>query len=172
MVIWIIGLAGSGKTVIGETLYSLLKKKNKATVFLDGDGFRECMNNDLGHTIADREKNGWRICKLCQLLDRQHIDVVCAILSLFSEQRAWCRENFSHYFEVYLEVSNNTLFSRDKKHLYSSYKKGAASNVVGLDITFSPPENPDLVLTEDMLNQSLSKITDMILAELKETCYV
>ena len=39
MVIWIIGLSGSGKTTIGKLIYkSLLKKKN--TVFLDGDEMR------------------------------------------------------------------------------------------------------------------------------------
>jgi len=56
MVIWVIGLAAAGKTVIGKELYSELKKKYSNLVFLDGDIIREIMGNDLEHTLEDRKK--------------------------------------------------------------------------------------------------------------------
>src|SRR5882757_1142044 len=100
MVIWLIGLAGAGKTSIGKALYQRLKTERQSTVFLDGDLVREIMGNDLGHTLEDRRKNGWRICRLCSYLDKQGIDVVCATLNQFHEQQRWNRENLERYFEV------------------------------------------------------------------------
>jgi adenylylsulfate kinase-like enzyme len=40
MVIWLIGLAGAGKTSIGRHLHALLKARNPATALLDGDDLR------------------------------------------------------------------------------------------------------------------------------------
>ena len=41
MVIWIIGLAGSGKTTVSDIFYKQLKKDKKNTVLLDGDQIRQ-----------------------------------------------------------------------------------------------------------------------------------
>jgi len=37
VVIWLIGLAGAGKTSVGRALYERVKSLEQATVFLDGD---------------------------------------------------------------------------------------------------------------------------------------
>ncbi len=37
MVIWLIGMSGAGKTVIGREVCALLKKKRPGVVFFDGD---------------------------------------------------------------------------------------------------------------------------------------
>ena len=41
--------------------------------------------------------------RLCQLLDSNNINVVCAILSISEKDRKWCRKNFSKYFEIYIK---------------------------------------------------------------------
>ena len=41
MIIWLIGLSGSGKTTIGKELYAIHKEEYKNTIFLDGDILRE-----------------------------------------------------------------------------------------------------------------------------------
>ena len=71
MIIWIIGLAGSGKTTIGKIVYAELKARKPSTVFLDGYRFRMIMGNDLGHTLKDREANGERMFQLCSYLDSE-----------------------------------------------------------------------------------------------------
>ena len=45
LVIWVCGLAGSGKSTIGFSLYEALKEKNPNIVYLDGDELRDL----LGH---------------------------------------------------------------------------------------------------------------------------
>lgn len=87
MVIWLIGLSGSGKTFFGEALYMEVRKKHPNTVFLDGDMIREVMGGDLGYSMEDRKKNADRICRIGLMLEKQDIHVICAILSLFPESR-------------------------------------------------------------------------------------
>jgi cytidine diphosphoramidate kinase len=147
MITWIIGLAGSGKTSIGREVHALLKQRNPATVLLDGDQFRNIMGEDLGHGIEERRRNGWRMARMCAFLDEQNIDVVCCILSLFPDQREWCRRTFNRYFEVYVDVPMDELIRRDQKGLYSRALAGKIENVAGVDIPFPPPEQPDLIIS-------------------------
>ena len=146
MVVWLIGLAGAGKTTIGRALYARIRAQKPNVLFLDGDDVRTIMGNDLGHTMEDRHANAWRICRLCAYLDRQGVDVVCAILSLFPDTRAWNRDHYSRYVEVYIDVPLEVLKARDQKGLYSRAEAGLISNVAGMDLRFVPPRSPDLVL--------------------------
>lgn len=147
MVIWIIGLAGAGKTTVGRALHALLQQGGRPVAFLDGDHLREMMDNDLGHTLEDRRRNGRRMSRICHYLDSQGMDVVCATLSQFDEHQSWNRANNSRYFEVYLDVPMDVLVSRDQKGLYSGALAGKIKNVVGVDMPFPRPKNPDMTIT-------------------------
>lgn len=148
MVIWIIGLAGAGKTTVGRALHTLLKNEGRPAAFLDGDHVREMMDNDLGHSLEDRRRNGRRMSRICHYLDAQGFDVVCATLSQFDEHQSWNRENASRYFEVFLDIPLPVLKSRDQKGLYSGAEAGRIKDVVGMDMPFPPPLRPDMVLTD------------------------
>jgi adenylylsulfate kinase len=149
MITWIIGLAGAGKTVIGKALFDELKPRYSNLIFLDGDMIRDSFGEDLGHTISDRKKNADRISRLCRVLDRQNIHVICSVLSLFHESQAWNRNNYKQYYEIYIDVSMEILIKRDQKKLYSKAQKGEIKNVVGIDIPFSPPVNPHMIIKND-----------------------
>lgn len=168
MVIWLIGLAGAGKTTLGRALYAKLKARDPATVFLDGDHVREIMGQDLGHTLEDRRRNGERVCRICQYLDRQDITVVCSILSLFEDQRQWNRAHFSQYFEVFIEVPMTVLEQRDQKGLYSGARAGRIANVAGFDIPFTPPANPDAVVRNDGSLDAIETLSDLLRDQITE----
>ena len=51
MVIWVIGLSGSGKTTFANELYKSLKNKKKF-IKIDGDVIRDLFQNDLTGSIA------------------------------------------------------------------------------------------------------------------------
>jgi cytidine diphosphoramidate kinase len=146
VVVWLIGLAGAGKTSIGREVWARLKQRQPNVVFVDGDDVRAIMGHDLGHTIEDRRANAGRISRLCAFLDRQGIDVVCAILSMFPETHDWNRRTYSAYFEVFIDVPMAVLAERDQKGLYSAARAGTITNVAGVDLPFTPPANPDLVI--------------------------
>ena len=46
MVIWLTGLAGSGKTTVGRHLYALWKPRAPNTVLVDGDDVRRILGRD------------------------------------------------------------------------------------------------------------------------------
>jgi cytidine diphosphoramidate kinase len=166
MIVWITGLAGAGKTTIGREVFAMLRARNPATVFLDGDDVREIMGGDLGHTREDRYRNGWRICRLCRYFDRQGIDVVCAILSIFQEQRDWCRSNCGGYFEAAIEVGFDVLEARDQKGLYSGARAGRIKNVVGFDLAFDPPVRADFVIDNSTPATDFKTIAARVVAAL------
>ncbi len=150
MVVWITGLSCAGKTSIGTQVYRLLKAKRPNVVFLDGEDVREIMEEDLGHTIADRKLNAMRISRLCRYLDSQGIDVVCATIAFFHEVQQWNRKHIPEYFEVYVRAPFDILLARDSRGLYRRALAGKIKNVVGVDIELPPPVNPDLILDNDV----------------------
>jgi len=155
MIVWVIGLSGSGKTTLSEEIVYEVRRRGRKVILLDGDRVRELFGNDFGYDLADRRANAERICRLCGFLDEQGFDVVCAILSLFPESRAWCRENLSAYYEIFIDAPLQQLMERDVKGIYTRYHRGEINDVAGLDLPFPRPESPDLLITNDGSLQAL-----------------
>lgn len=150
MVYWITGLAGAGKTTIGEVFYQQLKKRKDNVVFLDGDILRRVLGDDLGYSRDERLKCARRYSNICQLLSEQGIDVVICTISMFHEVRDWNRKHIKDYKEIYVMVTEKELIRRDKKGLYSGAKQGIVEDVVGIDIALELPQNPDVIIENDM----------------------
>ena len=70
--------------------------------------------------------------------------VSCSI-ALYTEVRAWNRENIENYREIYLKVTHETLYKRDQKKLYST----KAKNVVGVDLPWDEPGHSSIVVQND-----------------------
>ncbi|GAU09383.1 adenylyl-sulfate kinase [Desulfoplanes formicivorans] len=150
MIVWLVGLSGSGKTTIGQELYQIWKKKSPNTVMLDGDDVRSIFQHDTksaNYTIEGRLINAKRMVEICAILDRQKINVICCILCIFDQLMLENRKKFHKYFQVYIDTDIEVLKKRDTKGLYGRALRGQEKNVVGLDINFSPPSKSDLVLS-------------------------
>jgi len=146
MVVWIIGLSGAGKTTLANEVVAQVRRVRRNVVLLDGDVVREVFGNDLGHTMEDRRTNAQRVCQLGKFLEDQGIDVVCAILSLFPETRAWNRRHLKHYYEVFIDTPLPDLVQRDPKGIYRRYNNGEIRDVAGMDIEFPRPEGAELTI--------------------------
>jgi adenylylsulfate kinase-like enzyme len=83
--IWITGLAGSGKTTLAKEVYNQLKKAYPNVVLIDGDHLREIFGGSTGYTSEERLENAKRLSRLCHFLVNENIHVVCATMSLFKE---------------------------------------------------------------------------------------
>jgi cytidine diphosphoramidate kinase len=166
MIIWLIGLSGSGKTTIGTKLYEELKPQYKNLLLLDGDHLREVWGDKLGHTIEDRAKNAHRISHLCDLLDQQGIHAIACVLSIFPEWQRWNREHFSQYFEIFLDTPMRLITKRDIKGLYKAAEEGSINNVVGFDIDFPKPEASDLIIRNEQGLDAVHSLVEEIRSKL------
>jgi adenylylsulfate kinase len=166
MVIWFIGLSGSGKTTLGREVARQWQASAANTVLLDGDELRAVFAQDQGgdaYTVEGRQRNAERLTALCELLDRQGINVVCCILSIFPAMRAGNRQRFSRYFEVFMDAPLPILQARDVKGLYGAAKSGQTQNVVGIDIPFERPANPDMIIDSSGTLQDLEQLAATVL---------
>lgn len=146
MVIWITGMSGVGKTTLASLLVDNLRNVGYANVvLLDGDVIRDLYGNDLGFKEVDRVSQINRMHNLARFLEAQGLVVVVAALYARDDLLENNRKNFISYVEIYLEASVELLLAREFKGLYKKAISGELCDVVGVDISWNPPKNPDLV---------------------------
>lgn len=145
MMLWIIGLSGSGKTTFADMIRDELAAVDKSTLVLDGDKVRELFGDDAGHGIEGRRLSAERLLRLCKFIDIQGFSAICPVISIFPDLRERARQELSHYSEVYLKADMVELQARDSKGLYSKFNEGEIVDVVGKDIPFPEPKHADYI---------------------------
>jgi cytidine diphosphoramidate kinase len=145
-VVWITGLAGSGKTTLAKRLVNELRRSAGGIVHVDGDDVRALMGGDLGYGTQDRMANAYRIARLCGFLQAEGVLCVCSTMSLYPEIWQYNRQHLRPYLQVYLDVPLTVLTYRDQKGLYSGVRAGTVQQVGGMDLPLQLPLDSDLVL--------------------------
>lgn len=140
--IWITGLAGSGKTTIASQLHEKLKEQENA-IHLDGDALRELLKNpynkEYGHTIEDRKATAYIYAKLASMLTAQGMTVIVSTISLFHEIHEYNRQHNNEYYEILVDADETQRHKR--REIYAT-----AGDVMGVHQTPELPKNPTLVL--------------------------
>jgi adenylylsulfate kinase-like enzyme len=169
-VVWITGLSGAGKSTLAKKLVQKLKKEGIDVIYLDGDELRQVFgktqHNQKNYDKEQRIELALKYSKICKLLVNQNKFIIISTISLYSEVHKYNRENLKNYKEIYLEVPIEILKLRNNKNLYSLFEEGKLKNVVGLDLEYDIPLNPDLIVknikTNDLdrnINKILKKLT-------------
>ncbi len=138
------GLAGAGKTTIGGLFYERLRQRSPDAYLMDGDRRRGRIGDNT-YTTQARRAGAFHLFQECKALADEGRDVVCCSISMYHDVRAWNRANIENYVEIYVRVEWETLLRRNQKGLYSPGQK----NVVGVDLPYDEPEQPDVVLQND-----------------------
>lgn len=143
--IWLSGLSGSGKTTIANYLKEYLLTE---CAIIDGDDLRKTVNADLGFTVEDRNTNVRRAAQICRILNDNDVRVIACIMSPLDTQRLEAKEIIGQddFFLVYVSCDLETLQKRDTKGLYAKYAAGEIKNMVGLDIPYQVPSEPNIVV--------------------------
>lgn len=153
MVIWIIGLSGSGKTYLAKKIFKRIKGKK---ILVDGDKVRKYITYKLKYSKEDREKNSIIISDLCKFLENQGFTVICSILSIFRNHQKENRSKFIDYFQIFIDADLSKLKERNNKNIYSK------KNVVGKKIKFPLPYKSDLIIKNNFLSYSQKKIDHIV----------
>ena len=167
MIIWLTGLSACGKTTLGQHIWELWKPQAANTVIVDGEDVRTILGRTTGedsYSLEGRRAVAERICRICGWLDAQGSNAICCTISSFEDLRGRNRETLSRYFEVFVSLPLEVAFRRDRKNLYAPALKGERKNVVGLDLAFTPPTAPDLIVDNSHDRKDLRPLAADILA--------
>jgi gluconokinase len=158
----IMGVAGAGKTTIGEKL----AEKINAT-FLDGDDYHPGENirkMKQGIPLSDEDRSRW-IRGLNKLLQREILKgkkIVLACSALRSAHREMLSENISLSF-VYLKIDRNTAVRRSrerKDHFFSSSLMDNQFKVL------EEPENSIMIDSTEPVSRVLEKLCCLLPGEI------
>jgi len=171
MVIWLTGLAASGKTTIGTEIVRQWKVKTPNVVLMDGDIFRKIMRFSEGedsYAYEGRHRVASWYSDICAWFDSQDINVVCCTIAFFDDVRARNRETLRNYFEAYIDVPMETLLERDVKNIYERAFRSEIKNVVGVDLILPPPSSPDMVINNSDDKIYISAIATEVLSRARD----
>lgn len=149
--IWIYGLAGSGKTTLAKALYPVLLRSRPRLILLDGEDVRWVFPS-LGYDELDRLEMGETKCRLAALLIKQGCDIIMTGVSWRPSDVLMVPE----YFDVFLDIPVSMCASRNP--LYA----GTDRNVLGVDLPYRRPVNPKLTITEEDQVKGVQYCVDLV----------
>ena len=171
-VLWFTGLSGSGKSTVANAIEKKLLAQGRHTYILDGDNVRHGLNKDLGFTDANRVENIRRVAEVSKLFVDAGIVVIVSFISPFRDERRMAREMLEEgeFIEVFVDTPLEVCEQRDPKGLYKKARAGEIKNFTGIDSTYEPPENPEIVLKG--AETSLDEMADQVIDRLKSGGYL
>jgi adenylyl-sulfate kinase len=169
--IWFTGLSGSGKSTVTAILERDLRARGMKVEVLDGDVVRTNLTQGLGFSREDRDTNIRRIGWVCQLLSRNDVVAIAAVISPYRAVRDEVRGRIGRFVEVYMDATLEMLAERDVKGLYRRAMAGEIPNFTGVNDTYEPPLNPEVTCYSDG-RETPAQSADRVIAKLEELGYL
>ena len=155
------GVSGSGKTTLGKRITEALKTESHSRVeFLDGDITRKFIGNELGYTEHERFLVTKIIVYAASLLSKNSINVVVSNIAGKNYVREYMSAKWKEYIQIFLDADISDCIANDPKGVYRKAMQKDPPNIIGLDIPYDYPVNPDLSVNpyKESIDQSLDKI--------------
>ena len=166
-VVWITGLAASGKTTFMRTLADELNANGLRPIQLDGDELRRVFRQEnRSYDYDGRLLLGKQYSDLCQMLALQGHLVLIATIALFHEIHAKNRRDLPNYLEVLMDTTLEEAQKRDYKGVYAERLDKTEAEIVGVTWNAQLPVNPDfrVSLSRADFNSTAKCIASRVLA--------
>ncbi|HTV33371.1 MAG TPA: sulfate adenylyltransferase subunit CysN [Methylocella sp.] len=168
VVLWFTGLSGAGKSTIANLVETRLYARGVHTILLDGDNLRHGLNKDLGFIEEDRVENIRRTGEVAKLMTEAGLITLCSFISPFRAERLMVRDMLGagEFIEIFVDTPLQECIARDPKGLYRRAIAGEIRNFTGIDQSYEPPENPELIIARE--RQTAEQAAAQIIAYLTE----
>ncbi len=164
-VIWFTGLSGAGKTTLARHVEGELLKRGAKCELLDGDAIRSVFPS-TGFTRAERHAHVCRVGYLASRLEWHGIFAIGALISPYTESRAFVRNLCRSFIEVHLSTPLSECERRDVKGLYARARRGEIKSFTGIDDPYEAPVAPELTIdtSEVSVEDAGEQVMRLILA--------
>lgn len=169
--IWFTGLSGSGKSTVAGILERELRVRGLRVELLDGDVVRTNLTQGLGFSREDRDANIRRIGWVCELLNRNDVVAIVAVISPYRAVRKEVRQRIGHFIEVYMAAPLDVLVERDVKGHYRRAIAGEIENFTGVTDPYEPPLEPEVTCYSDGRERA-EESAAKVLTKLEELGYL
>ncbi len=169
--IWLTGMSGSGKSTVTALLERDLRARGLRVEVLDGDVVRTNLSQGLGFSREDRDTNIRRVGWVCEILSRNDVVAIAAVISPYRAVRDEVRSRIGRFVEVYMEAPVEVLAARDVKGLYRKALDGEIPNFTGVTDDYEPPLNPEVICYSDG-RETPEKSAANVIAKLEERRYI
>jgi adenylylsulfate kinase len=146
--VWLTGLPSSGKSTIARALREALASRGIDAAVLESDVLRTVLMPEAGYDDDDRRSFYRAFSYVGELLVRHGVPVV---FDATANRRAYRDDArmLAKFVEVHVQCPIHVCMARDPKGLYRRAAAGAVATVPGLQTTYEPPLNADLVVLSD-----------------------
>jgi adenylylsulfate kinase len=150
LTLWFTGLSAAGKSTVSRLVERELRAQGRRVELLDGDIVRTHLSKGLGYSPEDRATNIRRIAFVADLLSRNGVVVIVAVISPFRALRDEARAMMGERFvEVYVDAPVEVCAKRDPKGLYEKARRGEIADFTGVSQPYEEPGAPEIHLHTD-----------------------
>ncbi len=174
--IWITGLPGSGKSTIAKELMKLLEMNKIEFEYLSMDKLRKIFTPNPKYTEEERDFAYNQLVEMANSVFNKGKNILIDATSHRKRWREQARNSMKNFIEVYVKCPLEICMSRESKRkndliIQNIYKKGlqrlktrekieGLGQIVGLDVPYEEPEDPEIIINSSELSpkQSAEKI--------------
>ena len=165
IVMWFVGLSGSGKSTIAKALKTHLFESGFMVRLLDGDTLRAGLNANLGFSDADRYENIRRTAEVAKLICESGVITIVATISPTEDIRKMAKAVVGDdLFEIFVSTSIEECERRDTKGLYAKARRGEIGSFTGISSPFEAPLDAAMSLNTE--GQSVEECVDKVVKEI------
>jgi len=144
--VWITGLPASGKSSITRELAGKLKDEGIVAAVLASDALRSILTPEPTYGLEERDRFYHQLARIGEMLCREGIPVIFDATANRREYRNHARARIASFIEVLVECPLEICRKRDPKGIYAAADQGKAVSVPGVQVTFEPPIQPDVIV--------------------------
>jgi len=164
--VWFTGLPCSGKTTVSQRVAERLRAASVRVEVLDGDVIRTNLSKGLGFSKADRDTNVRRVGFVCNLLSRNGVIAIAAVVSPYRTIRDELRAATDNFVEVFVNCPVQECQRRDVKGMYAKALRGEIENFTGVDDPYETPTDAEIELSTE--TETVDESVDTVLSVLQK----